>query len=90
MSRFYPEEKKLTNRDIEFYAQALWDLLQEIGLRDGHCKIYDPLTIEGEIAHSYVFDLMDGGRHHSFNNLEELRENLLRETAEEIKEEIKI
>ena len=85
MSRFYPKELKLTNRDVEFYAQALWDLLMELD-GDGHCKIYDPLTIEGKTAHSYVFDLNDGGRHHPFKNLEQLRNDLLKEAVEKIKE----
>ncbi len=86
MSRWYPDEKKLTKRDVEFYAQALWDLMLSLGVEDGHCKEYDPLTIIGKIAHSYVFNLEDGGRRHPFNDLEELRELLLKETHENIME----
>ena len=87
MSRFYPDEKQLTPRDIEFYVQGLWDLYRELG-GESHCKMYDPLTIIGKTAHSYVLDLDDGGRHHPFTNLEELRRKALKEFAEKIKYEL--
>jgi hypothetical protein len=74
-------EKLIDERDVESYAQALWDILLELGIQDGHSKSYDPLTIEGKIAHTYVFDLEDGGRHHEFKDLEQLRVMMLKETA---------
>ena len=84
MSWFYPKERKLNARDIEAYAHACWDLIQEF-TGDNHCKMYDPLTIEGNIAHSYIFNLKDGGRHHKFKDLEELRKLMLKETIEMIR-----
>jgi hypothetical protein len=62
--------------------------LVELGINDGHYKHYDPLTIEGKTANSYVFNLADGGRHHKFKNLGQLRELILKETIESIKERI--
>lgn len=87
MSWFYPKERKLTKNDIESYAHACYELLTELGIQDGHHKMYDPLTIEGNVAHSYVFDLEDGGRHHYFNDLGHLRKMILEETANIIKED---
>ena len=80
MSRFYPKERKLTNKDVEAYAQACWDLLIKLEISEGGGKMYDPLTIEGKTAHSYIFDLWSGGRHHKFNSLEELKDKILEET----------
>lgn len=57
---------------LEWFAQKIWRTLDE----PGHCKTYDPLIIEGKTAHSYVFNLNSGGRHHSFDNLKELEEML--------------
>ena len=82
-------DRKIEARDIEAYAQACWDILLELGIQDGHCKMFDPMTIEGNTAHSYVFDLEDGGRHHRFSNLEELRKNILTETISSIAEKMK-
>jgi len=88
MSWYYPIEKKLTNKDIEAYAEACWNIVCELG-DGGGGKVYDPLTIEGKTAHSYVFDLEDGGRHHKFKNLGHLREMILKETIENIKNILK-
>ena len=85
MSIYYPTERKLNKNDVESYAMACWDILQGLDLSDS-CKIYDPLTIEGKTAHSYVFDLSDGGRHHPFKSLEQLKEDILKETIERIKQ----
>lgn len=63
---------------LEWYAQKIWGGLSE----RGHCKSYDPLIIEGKVAHSYIFDLngldhrTDGGRHHNFKTLPQLEERL--------------
>uniref|UniRef100_A0A6H2A3H4 Uncharacterized protein n=1 Tax=viral metagenome TaxID=1070528 RepID=A0A6H2A3H4_9ZZZZ len=86
MSWNYPTERKLTKNDIESYAQACFEILLGLELYDGGGKMYDPLTIVGKTAHSYVFDLKDGGRHHRFESLEELKNDILEETINIIKE----
>ena len=71
---------------LEWFARKLWILLEEgSGEPDYYHKSYDPLTIEGNIAHSYVFDFRDGGRHHPFKNLSELEEMLMEEGINSIK-----
>lgn len=51
-------------------------------------KSYDPLTIEGNVAHSYVFDLEDGGRHHQFENCVALVDALTNEIIQKIFDEL--
>ena len=88
------EHSDFTLRDVEVYAQAMWDILLTLGIQDGHCKRYDPMTIEQITtangtrykAHSYVFDLWDGGRHHTADSLEQIREALLKETTSQLME----
>ena len=66
---------------LEWFAQKIWFTLDE----PGHCKTYDPLIIEGNVAHSYIFNLNTGGRHHEFDSLEHLEEllcNEMRNSAE--------
>lgn len=89
MSWFYPQDRKLTKNDIESYAQACYDIILALGDGDSHRKLYDPLTIEGKIAHSYIFNLSDGGRHHKFEKLEQLKDMILKETIETIRDIIK-
>ena len=86
MSWNYPTERKLNNKDIESYAQACFEILLGLELYDGGGKMYDPLTIVGKTAHTYIFDLWTGGRHHSFKSLEELKDKILEETINIIKE----
>lgn len=43
----------------------------------------------GDMADTYVFDLKDGGRHHPFTSLEQLRKDALEEVIGAIKQEIK-
>lgn len=57
---------------VEWLANKYWQILLDLNIQDGHCKSYDPLLIEGGTAHSYVFDLEDGGRHHDFRDLNHL------------------
>lgn len=70
---------------LEWFANKIWVGLEEgSGFPDYGGKSYDPLTIEmrtdgGGIAHSYVFNFHDGGRHHSFDSLDNLEEWLLEE-----------
>lgn len=60
---------------LEHQAENFWQIMLSCGLSDGHCKSYDPLTIEkvegGYEFHSYVFDYEDGGRHRTFKTLQE-------------------
>lgn len=74
---------------VEGYAQACWDILIGLDIQDGYCKSYDPLTIDEntKVAHSYVFNLWDGGRHHSYENMEQIMRGLEKETLELVKEE---
>lgn len=62
---------------LMWFARKLWVLLGK--WRAYHCKHYDPLVIEGNIAHSYVFNLDDGGRHHEFRDLEHLEKMMMDE-----------
>lgn len=74
---------------LEWFARKLWTLLEEgSGDPDYYCKSYDPLLIEGNTAHSYVFDLEDGGRHHQFKDLEHLESMLMDEGISSIKQMI--
>ena len=50
-------------------------------------KSYDPLLIEDDKCHSYVFDLGDDGRHHPYKNLREIEDKLFDEVVKRIKEE---
>lgn len=65
---------------LEWYACKMFGAAMAAELDDGYCKSYDPLTIEigsnGVVAHSYVFDFHDGGRHHRFESLDALEEGL--------------
>lgn len=81
-----------TIRDVEVYARALEDLRYEFGL-DGSGKSYDPMTIEQittaigtkYIAHSYAFDLWDGGRHHEAESLEQIRQGMILEVVRDLR-----
>lgn len=86
MSRWYPTEKRLTARDLEFYAQGMWDLYVALG-GDPHCKRYDPLTFEDGAALSYVLYFRDGGRSHIVYNYDEMAQDVLAEFMEMFKEE---
>lgn len=65
----------------------LWEILSLLdpSVNTGGWKQYDPLTIENGIAHSYVFDLEDGGRHHAYRDLSHLEAMLLTEVVKEIR-----
>ena len=87
----------VTKEQIEAYALALMDVLLAIGAYDGNVKSYDPLTVHPDddycyaekqvyqIAHTYVFDLRDGGRHHvigqGWTDFEDLRQQMLKQTV---------
>jgi len=74
---------------VEYLARWLWRLLLDTEIMDSHCKSYDPLMIVDGKAHSYVFDMEDGGRHHLFNDLKHLEEMMYKETLDLIKQEIR-
>lgn len=82
---FNEEEKKTI---LEYLAQKYWQIILAFD-DDSYCKHYDPLVISGGQAHSYIFDLEDGGRHHSFKNLKHLEKMLTDETIETIKNNCK-
>ena len=71
---------------LEWFAWKIWEILMELGIEDGYGKLYDPLVIEENECHSYVFDLGDGGRHHKYETLAELEERLKKEVIERIRE----
>ena len=64
---------------LELFAMHLWKILEKGSGDPGwYHKSYDPLVIEGNEAHSYVFSLSEqGGRHHEFDSLEELEGRLV-------------
>ena len=42
--------------------------------------------LENKDAHTYVFDLWDGGRHHPYESLQQLEQGLEDDTVKEIQE----
>jgi hypothetical protein len=84
-----------TIRDVEVYARAVEDILDGFGI-GGSGKSYDPLTIEQIttangtkfVAHSYAFDLWDGGRHHYADSLAQIWQGIRDEAVRELKEHL--
>jgi hypothetical protein len=76
---------------LEWLAFKIWVAgVEGAGDGDYHSKSYDPLTIEldswgGGVAHSYVFNFHDGGRHHTFHSLDELEDWLFEEAINIVK-----
>ncbi len=78
--------KELTEKEyvayLEGMAYGIW--MQKYAVEgDGHSKMSDPLYIDPKQlndVYSYVFDFIDGGRHHSFKSLKEIEEALIEET----------
>lgn len=78
------EEQKMMV--LVWFARKLWILIEEgSGDPEYYCKSYDPLSFWDGKAHSYVFDLEDGGRHHEYGSLEHLENMLMSEGINEIK-----
>lgn len=77
---------KLSKEFVEGYANACWDVLLALKVVDDYCKSYDPMTIDEyrKVAHSYIFDLWDGGRHHPYKNLEQIKNGVFNETMDDI------
>lgn len=75
---------------LEWFAFKVWVAMNEgSGDPEYSGKSYDPLTVEvdsrgGGVAHSYVFDFHDGGRHHPFHSLRELEEWLTEEAIQAV------
>jgi len=86
------EELPLTRLEkeavLELFAMHLWKILEEgSGDPDYYHKSYDPLVIEDNEAHSYVFRLSEqGGRHHPFETLEELEGKLIEDAIDRIQQ----
>ncbi len=85
---FTDDQKKLA---LVWMAGVLFDKLgvERLGL-DGHSKSYDPLSFspDGRV-HTYVFDLHDGGRHHSFTGYADLERRIIQEMAEKIEDHLR-
>ena len=79
---------RMTKEQVEAYVLWLHDILLHLWISTT-MKSYDPLTIEEVewwyIAHTYVYDMIDWGRHHPRETLEEIKKEILDETLEEIK-----
>jgi len=73
---------------LEWYARKIMDAFVNLGIQDGYGKSYDPMSIEEDrnVAHSYVFDLEDGGRHHAYVNLADLERRLSLELTTQIRD----
>ena len=72
---------------LEWLAWKFYGLPIKLGIEDEYCKSYDPLLIEDDTCHSYVFDLGDDGRHYLYKNLREIEDKLFNEVVKRIKEE---
>lgn len=69
-------------------AGVIWDKIAVAGLGlDGHSKSYDPLSFspDGKV-HTYVFNLHDGGRHHSFTSFADIETRIIQETVDAIRD----
>lgn len=74
---------------LEWFAYKVWVITQKAGGEESfYHKSYDPLTIEldKKIAHSYVLSLSGSGRHHQFEDLEQLEEMITNATIAEVKD----
>lgn len=83
-----PVDQDTKEMVLEYLARRYWKVLLDLKYQDGHSKTYDPLIIDGNTAHSYVFDLEDGGRHHSFDSLKDLERMMTEEFKSYFKEDV--
>ena len=84
---FEIEDLPLTNSQqkcvLEWFARKLMTIRHQVGNDDWCGKSYDPLRIKSDnSAMSYLFNLEDGGRNHTFKDLNHLEEMLMKETIE--------
>ena len=71
---------------LEWYARKIWTVIEcAEGSPDYHGKGYDPLIIDGNTAHSYVFDFDEVGRHHPIKSLAHLEDLLMAELLREVR-----
>lgn len=61
---------------LEWFA---FNVLKMTDCLDLCSKHYDPMFIEDREAHSYAFNLENGGRHHSYTSLKHLESMILDE-----------
>jgi hypothetical protein len=83
-----PFTDRLANGDVtaaecEAFCAGVYMAWQDSTDKDYYQKMYDPMTIDEDkkIAHSYVFDLNDGGRHHSYESLEQVCRDALKQAV---------
>jgi hypothetical protein len=82
----------LTDKQKEYiigYASALQHIMYKLTGENTCGKSYDPCMFEGNMMHSYAFDMKDGGRHHDmgeYKEIEEIEDCMLKEAVEWIKE----
>jgi len=77
-------------RMIEGYALALDHVIFKLTGESPSAKSYDPMRIEGNVMHSYAFNMKDGGRHHpveDYQSVGEILDCLLSETIDYVKED---
>jgi hypothetical protein len=72
-------------RVLEWFARKIATVMGKVTGYHPCSKSYDPLMIEDNIAHSYAFELEDGGRHHDFNDLKHLEKMMVNELITEMK-----
>jgi hypothetical protein len=80
---FTPEQKMMV---LAWFAEKLYEIELVALDADGTRKVYDPLSFWDGLAHSYVFDLEDGGRHHEYDSLGHLEAMLINEIVELIRQ----
>ena len=86
------DDKQITQETaliIEGYALGLAHMMYRLD-GDSPCgKSYDPMRIEHpHLAHSYAFDMKDGGRHHDlsdYKDIGEIMDVLLEEAIDWVK-----
>lgn len=74
------DENDVTPQEAEAFAEGVVCVLDLLGI-ETCSKGYDPLVIEGDIAHTYAFDLWDGGRHHQFKRVSDVVKWMKAESA---------
>lgn len=80
MNKLTPDQQRF----LEGYASALQDIEYRLTGDNSCSKAYDPMKCEGQIMHSYAFNMKDGGRHHpvkDYKDIEEIKQVLIEETA---------
>ena len=70
---------------LRWLAWNFYDVLLKLKIEDGYCKSYDPLTIEDNKYHTYIFG--GEGRHFEYKTLSEIEEKLVNEMVKILKEE---